>query len=357
MSMANPAPAPRVNRGRAMTGLFHPGLLWKEWRQFRWHWLLFFGLVMLEPVFDSLFIQFFAFRNRVPNESGLSPEGWVLKSILGSGFSTMEQIAVMGVVLLAAIMLGTERGGSLNYLASAAVSRRQILAAKWLLGHLGILVGMLALLLGMAAIGAVNDGMIPLSAVLWWWVRTTMIMLVLFSLALLSACIFASILYSVVFTGFFLGLPLWLTGIVVLPLTKFQVLTEAQSTLAHHWLNALNVIEYISADSLAGLNHTGYFGGAMLALLLADLLFLLLALYLFENNPLEKSGEVFLSGNSKEKGRLGLAIFMSPLGAVDKAASWPQFFIYLLLIFVAVYLGMGILWRLSARLGLGRNYD
>jgi hypothetical protein len=37
------------------------------------------------------------------------------------------------------------------------------------------------------------------------------------------------------------------------------------------------------------------------------------------------------------------------------ADSWPQFLICLLLLFIAIYLGMGILWRLSAGLGLAKN--
>lgn len=355
MSTANLAQAPRIKTRNAMAKLFHPGLLWKEWRQHRYLWILFFSLIMLQPVFVPLFIRVFALPNRIIAESGLSPSAWVLKAIIQNGACFMEQTAVIAVVLLATIMLGAERGSSLNYLASTAVSRRQILAAKWLLGNLGILVCMSALLLYMVAISTINSGIIPLSLLLLWSVRTTLVLLALFSLALLSACIFSSILYSAVFTGFFLMLPVLLTSIIVFPLTKFHVLTVAQASQVNQWLNYLNIIEYISADGAAGLNNTGYLLGSMFVLLLADLLFLLMAMRLFDRNPLERSGEVFLSGNSKEKGRLGLAIFLSPLLACNMADSWPQFLICLLLLFIAIYLGMGILWRLSAGLGLAKN--
>ncbi len=355
MSMANLTQVPRIKLGNTVTSLFHPGLLWKEWHHFRYLWILFFSLIMLQPIFVPLFTRAFALTNRAITESGLNPATWVLKAIIGGGIGFTEQAAMIAVVLLATIMLGVERGSSLNYLASTAVSRRQILASKWLMGNLGILVCMSVLLLYMAAISIINSGIIPITQILLWSVRTTLVLLVLFSLALLSACIFTSVLYSAVFSGFFLMLPVLLFNIVLFPLRKFHVLTVAQTSQANQWLNCLNVIEYISAESIAGLNDTSYFLGSMFVLLLADQLFLLMAMRIFERNPLERSGEVFFSGNSKEKGRLGLAIFLSPLLACDMADSLLQFFLYWPLLFIAIYLGMGIIWRLLSGLSIGRN--
>jgi hypothetical protein len=85
MSTANLAQAPRIKTRGAMTALFHPGLLWKEWRQHRYLWILFFSLIMLQPVFVPLFIRVFALPNRIIAESGLSPRLGYLRRLYKTG--------------------------------------------------------------------------------------------------------------------------------------------------------------------------------------------------------------------------------------------------------------------------------
>lgn len=355
MSMSDQTQAQQLKAQGTMTALFHPGLLWKEWRQHRYLLLLLFFLMTLELLFSQLCVQIFSFGNQDPANSGLRLPLLVIKTILQNGMSFTENIAVIAVVLLAAIMLGAERGRSLNYLASTAVSRRQILAAKWLLGNLAIMLCMFGLFLYMYVISALNPLAVPVNLLLLWSLRMTVTLLFLFSLALLSACIFSSILYSTVFTGFFLMLPSLLSYIMVYPLSKYHVLSAMQASLVNQWSNTLDIMAYIGADGGIGTSNGWVFWVSTIILLGANILCLLLARRLFERNPLERNAEVLLSGNSKEVGRLVLALLLAPLWAGNLAGSWPLFLIYLLLLAAAVYLGFGLLWKLMANLGLGRN--
>ncbi len=337
-----------------ITALFHPGLLWKEWRQHRFLFMLLFLAMMLELLFSQLYVQNFL-SNQNTAYSNLRMPILVIKTILQNGMSFTEIIAVIAVVLLAAIMMGAERGQSLNYLASTAVSRRQILAAKWLLGNLFIMFCMFGLFLYMYVISILNPLEVPVNLLLLWSLRMTVAMLFLFSLALLSACIFSSILYSTVFTGFFLLLPSLLSYIIVYPLSKYHVLSAMQANQVNQWSNTLDIMAYISANRGIEVSNGLIPWVTTIILPIAIIFCLLLAMRLFEHNPLERNGEVLLSGNSKEIGRLVLTILLAPLWATNLAGSWSLFLIYLVLLTAAIYLGLGLIWRFMASLDLGKN--
>ncbi len=337
MRPADQARAKPLNQ-QAMTALFHPGLLWKEWRQHRYLLALLFFLIMLEPVFLPLFLLVSIPDASMIAESGLTPSVWAVKSITQNGLGFMEQTSIVTVVLLASLMLGLERGSSLNYLASTAVSRRQILAAKWLLGNLGIMLCMFGLFLYMYGLSAINPLAISIHQLLFWSLRMTVALLTLFSLALLSACIFSSILYSTVFTGFFLMLPSLLSYIMVYPLSKYHVLSAMQASQVNQWSNTLDIMAYIGADGGIGASNGWVFWVSAIILLGANILCLLLAMRLFERNPLESNGEVLLIGNSKEIGRRVLALLLPPSGPATWQVPghclsftfyyWPQPFIW-----------------------------
>lgn len=356
MRLADPPVVNQFRENSKMAALFHPGLLWKEWRQNRYLFALLFFIIQ-QPIFTPLFIRVFI-RGLMLSPgftvtSDLSPWVWAVKAIIQSGGTTMEVTAIIAVILLAAVMVGHERGSSLNYLASTPVDRRQILAAKWMTGSLAILFSMSLLSLYMLGTAALNPAAISLNQVWSWAGPTTAALLCLFSLALLSASICSSILYSAVFTGFFLMLPIILSFIIINTLSKYAILSTDQVTSATQWLNHLNIIDYyIMQESWNGWsNSASWFAGIPL-LLLAGVIFLVLAMRTFERNPLERPGEFLLSGNSKKIGRLILTCLFAPLWATELASSVGLFLIYLLLIASGIYLGMGILWKTMAFLGL-----
>lgn len=86
------------------------GLLWKEWMQNRWYFLL---------AFTALGMQFSwgALKYGV-NQQGNIAAAWAIgvKQILSAGSSAMETTAMVVAVLLAALMLAGERGNGLQTL-------------------------------------------------------------------------------------------------------------------------------------------------------------------------------------------------------------------------------------------------
>lgn len=333
---------------------FHPGLIWKEWHQQRFLFLLFFLLMMLELIFSLFCSQILVSAQQTHVNSVINPL-LAVKTILQSGMSFTETVSGFAVVMLAVIMLGGERKQSLPYLASTAVSRRQILAAKWLLGSLVILLAMTALLLCMWLISALDPLTIPVQSLLLWGLHMTMALLGLFSVAMLSACIFSSILYAAVFSGFFLLLPMLLIHIVMAPLTKYDALSALQAAQVYALSNAFNVISYIGAEGGSGASTTWLPWFSTIILLFMMVLCIVLSLRIFEGAPLERNGEALLIGHSKEIGRLVLACLFAPFYAVNLAESWPWYFVITFLLASTIYFGFGLLWRLQSSLGLDRN--
>ncbi|MGE5458846.1 MAG: ABC transporter permease subunit [Methanobacterium sp.] len=337
------------------TALFHSGLLWKEWRQHRFLFLLFFSLMTLELVFSLFCMPFLASMQQ--NHVNVSSSFPILavKAILQNGMSFTENISMIAVVMLAVIMLGKDRAHSLKYLVSTAVSRRQIIAAKWLLGSLVILLAMSVLVSVMYIISAPDPQTVPVQLLLLWGLRMTLALLFLFGLALLSACIFSASLYAAVFTGFFLALPMLLIHIIVSPLAKYHVLSAQHANQVYQWSNVFNIISYVGADGVSGGSGAFIAGISTFILLFLMILCFLFSMRVFEHAPLERNGEILLIGHSKEIGRLVLACLFAPLYAGDLSASWPWFFIYSLLLGAAIYLGLGLLWKLQFGLGLARR--
>ncbi|MEQ8201027.1 MAG: ABC transporter permease subunit [Syntrophomonadaceae bacterium] len=360
MSMPDQPVVTQTRQNIKMAKLFHPGLLWIEWRQHRYLFVLLCLNIMLQPALLPLFIQAFiqvlVLRPGLTVVSDSNPWVSMVNGIIQSGGSIMEVTTIIAVLLLAAIMVGHERGNSLNYLASTPVARRQILAAKWMTGSLAILTSMVLLSAYMFGVARLNPGSINPVLLYAWAGSTTAALLCLFSLALLSASICSSILYSAVFTGFFLMLPMMLSFLIINTLSKYAVLSADQATSATQWLNHLNIIDYyiMQEGGNGWSNSAASFAGIPL-LLLAGVIFLILAMRAFERNPLERTGEFLLSGNSKETGRLMVACLFAPLYATELAGSPGLFLIYLPLIAFGIYLGIGILWRTMAVLGLSKR--
>lgn len=344
----------QLNESRTIDAWVHTGLLWKEWHQHRY--LLFLqALIILQPVIYPFIWSFFSSFNLIHPPSSFDQWVWLVHSTIDNGNSMVELTSMIVVVFLAAAMLTLERGGTLNYLASTAVNRRQILVAKWLTGSLSILGSMICLALYMYGIAVMHPPFISIPQILFWSLLATLALLALFSLALLSACIFSSFLYAVAFTGFFLALPMLLSSIVLNPLYKYSILSDLQVAQAYQWLYQFNIVELIIRENA----DTGFslsFLTSILVLLLFNFLFLFLAVHIFEHSPLERSGEVLLAGNSKEIGRLLLTVLLAPSGAAQLAGTWQLFLPWLLIIALGIYLGMGILWQFAARLGLSKEW-
>lgn len=333
------------------------GLLWKEWRQYYWSFILAFIVIGLEPVLVP--ITYWVYRTD-------RPDAWSdgIKAILATGSSTTEMVAMMVVIMLAALMLAGERGSGLNYLVSTPVSRRQIITAKYIVGSLGILAIMLFVTLFLLVDGQLLPAQYSAQEVIQWAVLTTAALLCLFSLALLIATFSGGILSSVLFTAIIMGLPWMLLGISLATFRQFYAVSAALELKARYIVTYLFIPDYITRDGryIWSGNSSQFIDRVIpdypleiTLLLLASFLFFWLAIKVFEKNPLERQGELLLFGNFKQIGAIFLS-FVSALGwAGDVASSITSFLAYFLIMWLGIYLALVVLMRVIAWLGLSRS--
>lgn len=331
--------------------LVHAGLLWKEWKQHQYVFCLFFLLLFLEPLGSPAIAQAFSPQLGIMHGPGYNPWITTINGIIQTGVSYMEFIGIIAVVFLAAIMVAGERGKGLNFLVTAPVSRRQILLAKWLTGNLTILITMVLLFIYMVILHALYPADLAMNELTSWAGRTTALLLCLFSLAIFSACLCTGVLYSAMMTAFFLMLP-FLSNIILIPVNKYALLSSHQVKQIFEWLGYFNIIVFVwNGENVYPLLLT------IPLLLIASLLFLILAIRAFENNPLERSGEVLLSGNFKKMGRWLMVYLFAPPFAAELADTMGWFILYTVLIAIGIYLGLGLLWRIMGRLDLSKQPD
>ncbi|HEX3011440.1 MAG TPA: hypothetical protein VHQ70_05285 [Syntrophomonadaceae bacterium] len=340
-------PVKQYEKDYIRESFIHPGLLWKEWKQHRYLFILLL-LLILQPLVLPVFLQAFGL---ISNMSVPNPWVWAITNFIQDGGSSMG----FAVVLLAAYMVAGERGRGFNFLVATPVNRRQILIAKWITGSLAILLSMILLFSYMSTIHTLYPMDIEMNQILAWAGRTTAALLCLFNLALLSASLCTGILYSAVITVFFLALPVMVYVIIMFTATKYAFLSSYQITKISHLLSYVNLVNFSINESWKGLSTSFPMLLIIALFIIASLLFLLLAVRAFENNPLERSGEVLLRGSFKEIGRWIIVCLLAPLYAVKLADSTIWFFIYTILLAIGIYLVLGWLWRAMTWLGLSRQ--
>ncbi|MGS0765599.1 ABC transporter permease subunit [Syntrophomonas curvata] len=325
------------------------GLLWKEWRQYGWIFGLAFIVISLEPVLVP--ISYWIYR------VGDRADAWSygIKAILAPGLSTTETTAMIVAVLLAALMLAGERGGGLNYLASTPVSRRQIIEAKFISGSLALAAIMAAISLFLLIAGHLLPAQYSTREVLLWSVLTTAALLCLFSLALLVASFSRGVLSSALFTAVIMAAPWMLASQILYMIRLFCQVSAVLELKARYIATYLFIPDYISRDGRYIWNSNPVIDRVapdypleVVILLLAALLFLGLAIKIFEKNPLERQGELLLFGNFKQIGLL----FFSFLGAMGWAGevgtSLLSFLAYFFVMWLGIYLAMVLIVRIMA---------
>lgn len=337
------------------------GLLWKEWHQYRWYFVLALVLISAEPILTPLSIQIGKLSN--------SAYAWSvgIKHILATGFSTTETTLMVGVVLLAALMLAGERGGTLNYLVTAPVSRRQIIISKFISGSLAIIAIMSVISLFFVAAQELQPALYSVQEVLNWAVITTGALLCLFSLTLLAASFCQGILSSALITMLIVGLPGILISIASQVLRQLGTLSAGMELKLRYLGTYLFIPDYISRDGRYIWDSNGNlvidrvnpdYPLEIILLLLAAGLCLWLAIKAFEKNPLERQGEILLFGNFKQVGMVFISFLTAMIWAGERAFSPASFLLYFPIMWLGLYLVMTAVARVIAWLawhGWGRG--
>lgn len=327
------------------------GLLWKEWHQYRWYFMLALVLVSAEPILTPLSIQI--------GKMSDSAYAWSvnIKYILATGLSTTETTLMVGIVLLAALMLAGERGGTLNYLVTAPVSRRQIVISKFISGSLAIIAIMSAISLFFVVAQELQPALYSVQEVLNWAVITTGALLCLFSLTLLVASFCQGILSSALITMFIVGLPWILISIASQVLRQLGTLSAGMELKLRYLGTYLYIPDYISRDGRYIWDSNGNliidrvnpdYPLEIILLLVATGLCLRLAIKAFEKNPLERQGEILLFGNFKQVGMVFISFLTAMRWAGERAFSPASFLLYFPIMWLGLYLVMiAVAWVIT----------
>jgi len=334
------------------------GLLWKEWRQYRWYFLLALSAIGLESIL--VLLTNWAYR------PGDSAEAWSvgIKNILATGSSNTETTAMVATVLLAALMLAGEREGSLYYLVTTPVSRRDIIISKFISGWLAIITIMSIISLFFIAVQVLRPAQYSIAEVMDWAFITTVALLALFSLALLVSSFTRGTLISALITAVITGLPWMLITIFRQVYSQFYTFSMQFETNLQLLETYIFIPNYISRDGRLISNGSMVIDRLkpdypleITLLLLVSALCLWGAIKCFEKNPLDRRGEILLFGNFKHIAILFVSLLYAVLWAGEAAPNAVLYLIYFpamwvviyLLIYAAVWLSGWLAWRLGAK--------
>lgn len=333
-------------------------MLWKEWTQNRWYFLLAFLAISLESIVVPIINWIY--------QPGDNANAWSvgIKNILATGSSATETTAMVATVLLAALMLAGERGGTLNYLVTAPVSRRDIIISKFISGCLAVITIMCIISLFFIVGQEVRPAQYTIAEVIDWGVITTAALLCLFSLALLVASFTRGTLISALITTVIMGFPWMLLSISRQVFSQFCTFSMQLKTNLQFLETYIFIPNYISREgrliSDGGLHFDRLkpdYPLEITFLLLVSGLCLWGAITLFEKNHLERQGEILLFGSFKHIAILLMSLLYALLWAGEAAATAVLYLIYFpamwlglyLLIYAAVWLLGWLPWKLGAK--------
>lgn len=299
------------------------GLLWKEWRQNRLYFLAAFLIMSYDPTIKTLM---YLIKGLLKPEAGTYAAVHWLNNInmLSAPYrNSMEQTGIIIAILLGVVLLFQERSGSLNYLVSTPVSRRDIIIAKFLTGGAAIAGIMVINALFMIIVGLLFPVYYSAEVVFKWSILTTAAFLALFSLGLCIASITGHVLSSLFLAFLFPNLPLMLGSMFTHPVIKqtfdFSPAFLLKVNMIAHYLTIPAYItrntDYTEAEAIVKFFPNYPLETCLLMALTGLMIFL--AVKIFQKNHLENNGQMFIPDQA-----VGIAqIFVAAIIAVSNTST------------------------------------
>ncbi len=341
-------------------------LLWKEWRQNRWYFLMAFLVIALQSSWGALTYY------GVNQQAGVAAACAVaVGQILAPGSSAMETTAMVAAVFMAALLLAGERGSSLNYLVTTPVSRREIVISKFISGNVALITIMF--IVSLFFIWAIKwyPAEYSVVEVINWSIVTTMALSCLFSLSLWVASFTQGVMISTLITAVIMALPWLLISMVTQVYRQYYQLSASLEIKLRYLQTYLFIPSYISRDgyfmgnrneelATAGANAP-FYPLEIIALALITGLCLWGAIKMLERNPLECRGEILLGGSFRQIGMILIALLNAILWAAELAPTPAWYVVYFFALWLGIYLLLyAIAWGggwLIGKVGLDfRNY-
>lgn len=350
------------------------GLLEKEWRQNRGYFLATLLVITYAPVFKSILHLFQGAASIGQWEQELDYvllAASVARPLAYTGL--LEWLPVTGAVLLGIIILGEERRGSLIYLVSMPVSRRQIILAKFFPGTAAIILSMLVNGLFLVSLDLVHPMAYNSIDVLNWVLLTGATCVCCFTMALMVSTFTSGILAAGVVWYFLSFLPGIGTGIIEGIGARYFAVAESVSIKLYKLGSYLNLSDYITHSSrhITSVKHysnwltisiganSGLGPDYVLEsslLFLGVLSFLVLAVVIFERVSLQTGGLVFASSTARKTGITIVALFISYLLVFPRSKTLLMFIFYFILLTGFIYISCEYLqrflhygWQLSGK--------
>lgn len=294
-------------------------LLRKEWQHNRGFFLVTGLLLMYVPTLKSLYYI-------LAKPSQVVSWGGQLDYMLGfyqqlhphfASIGDMHSLAILGVILLGALLLGEERRGGLTYLVTTPVRRRDIILAKFIAGMVTIILAMLANLLLVLVFSRQLGLEIGTAGLLRWILVAALTLLCLFTLVLLVSTFTAGVLQAGALGYFLIFLPGVMVAMLEHVAARYFSAAETFSIKLNYLASYLTITDYLNGDHWmrilgvdyhAGWRMSGYTGTngpapnlalESLILLLAIGLLLFLAVIIFERVSLEEQGRLFASHQAR----------------------------------------------------------
>jgi ABC-type transport system involved in multi-copper enzyme maturation permease subunit len=349
---------------------YYRGLLWKELR----YNARLFGLAFILISWQNLFF---------PVIRGLLREGvtfaeWyttLLYMMNPHAFSSsfMVQIGIIISIAMGVLILNHERSGSLEYLLSTPVHRKEIIVSKFISGSLALagimFINALVVVLVLAAGPVV---LVSKTMVIGWFFSMTVAWICLFTLGLAASTLCRNFAAAGLTALFIFALPGMITQFACQAATHFFDASGKLALTIHNSMGRMDVWSMVtmkapqkvdSVDATSpfsigtmssgiGTETPNYFVinndivFYLVGLTVLTVIFLVAAVWFFERNPLERKGDWLMFGHFKHVAIIIIAFLMAWSLGLEYAGSLLSFAAYFVLFFVLIYLMFIILSRL-----------
>lgn len=345
----------------------YKGLFWKEWKDNG----RLFGLGFILIGWQNLFYPFFHWllaRNETGSASAYFWE-WALnlRSLISPGDFGTSPMVSMGIIVAIAfgvLILSHERSSSLEFLVSTPVNRKEIIVGKFLAGA-SALFGIMLIHTTLVVAALLIGPAVPVSRleIVQWSIFITMAWICLFTLSLMVSTLCRNFAVAGLATLLLVGLPGIVTQFACQMATHFFDPSGKAALKIYNFMNHFDLMNLFTgernmqlADSVdarssfyLGIGSHGdlsyvrpmfdvYYLYQIAALLIAALLFLSLAIWLFNRNPLERKGDFLMFGNFKQVAIVFLTFLIAWVRALDSASTLLAFAGYFILYFAAIYM-------------------
>lgn len=340
-----------------------PGLLWKEWQQNRLYFLAAFLIMSYDTIIKPLGYGIKGILGSAAGTYTMTGALGQVSNVLSAGayHNSMEQLGSLLCILLGVTILTQERSGSLNFLLSTPVSRKEIILAKSCTGGLAIILIMMVNALFLIMAGLIWPVDYYAVLVMKWALLTTAVFIALFNLGLMVASFTGHWLSAIGLSVLLANLPSML-GIMLINFTTIELFNLSpifihRVNMIAHYLTIPAYIrrdtEYMGNAPIATKLHPDYPLETLILILLIALL-LLLAIKIFKNNPLENNGQMLMSNRAAHIAVIILALLLGWGSALSSAGSIAGFLGTMVLASIIAYLAIVLLQSLVYYLRGGR---